>query len=71
MSFKIDSHSVTWLCIKSHVETRMEEIRSRLESNLGFEETQQLRARLVELKGITGLATVEVPLVESDFELPG
>lgn len=49
----------------------MEEIRTRLETNLGFEETQQLRARLVELKGIQGLTTVEVPVVDADFELPG
>ena len=71
MSFKIDPHSATWLCIKGHVESRMEEIRTRLETNLGFEETQQLRARLVELKGIQGLTTVEVPVVDADFELPG
>lgn len=71
MSFKIDPHSATWLCIKGHVEGRMEEIRTRLETNLGFEETQQLRARLVELKGIQGLTTVEVPVVDADFDLPG
>lgn len=71
MSFKIDPHSVTWLCIKSHCEARMEEIRTRLESNIGFEETQQLRARLTELKGIMDLTVVEIPLVESDYELPG
>lgn len=71
MSFKIDPHSATWLRIKEHVETRMNDIRTRLESNLGFEETQQLRARLSELKGVLDLTTLEVPLVESDFELPG
>ena len=71
VSFKIDPHSATWLCIKDYAESRMKDIRTRLESNLGFEETQQLRARLSELKGILESTTVEVPVVDSDFELPG
>lgn len=69
---RIDTLSVTWLDIRAHVESRIREIRNKLETNLCFEETQQLRAQLRELKGVLDLAEVpEAPLVETYFDIPG
>lgn len=71
MNIRIDPHSATWLSIKAYCEERMTDYRSRLESNISYEETQQLRSRLGELKGILALTQVETPVIEADFELPG
>ena len=72
MTMKIDLHSQTWLNIRAYVEGRMETIRTQLESNIAFDETLQLRAKLQELKAFIGETQVEVPLLQiEDYDIPG
>jgi hypothetical protein len=72
MTMKIDPHSQTWLNIRAYVEGRMETIRTQLESNIAFDETLQLRAKLQELKAFIGETQVEVPLLQiEDYDIPG
>ena len=72
MTMKIDPHSQTWLNIRTYVDGRMETIRTQLESNIAFDETIQLRAKLQELKMFVAETQVEVPLLEiEDYDIPG
>lgn len=72
MTMKIDQHSQTWLNIRTYIDGRMETIRAQLESNIGFEETLQLRAKLQELKAFVGETQVEAPLLQiEDYDIPG
>ena len=68
---KIDPTSATWLNIKKHLESRVVEIRTRLETDVNWETTMILRAGLREIKTLLSLAEPEeAPLVDQDFELP-
>ena len=72
MTMKIDPHSQTWLNIRTYVDGRMETIRTQLESNIAFDETIQLRAKLQELKMFVAETQVEVPLLQiEDYDIPG
>ena len=66
----IDRYSQTWLSIRGHVESRMADLRSRLEGDLNWEDTIKLRARINECVQLLNIETEEAPLVDEDFELP-
>jgi len=66
----IDRYSQTWLSITEHVESRMADLRSRLEGDLNWEDTIKLRARINECVQLLNIETEEAPLVDEDFELP-
>jgi hypothetical protein len=67
----IDPYSPTWLVIEAHLNQRVTDLRTRLEGNLGWDETQKIRASLQECKSLLELAGDRTPLVESDIEIPG
>jgi hypothetical protein len=68
---RIDPYSNTWLVIEAHLTQRIADLRSRLEGNLSWDETQKVRASLQECKTLLELAGDRTPLVESDIEIPG
>lgn len=57
-----DRQSGTWLKIRSHVEARIEVLRSQLERDSGEEATQKIRGRIAELRDL--VKAVEPPQVE-------
>jgi len=68
---KIDTRSATWHIIKKHVEDKSATLRSRLESEVCWEETLRARAQLRALNDVLSLADdPEPPLVETNIELP-
>lgn len=67
----IDPYSPTWLVIEAHLKQRMTDLRVRLEGNVGWDDTQKIRAGLQECKNLLELAGDRAPLVESDMDIPG
>lgn len=69
---KVDSHSSTWRNIKAYVDERCAALSARTDAlTLNWEETQQTRARIAELKALIAETQVEeVAFVSEDFELP-
>lgn len=67
---KVDTHSSTWLNIKSYIDERCVALSQRTDAlTLNWEETQQLRARIAELKALVSETKVEeVAFVSEDFE---
>jgi hypothetical protein len=50
-----DFTSATWRRLEVHVLSRLAELRVMLEGNLSFEKTQELRAKISELKALLSL----------------
>lgn len=67
----IDPYSKTWRAIALHLNTRMRDLRGRLEGDLPEAETIKVRASLRECKLLLELASDTTPVVESDIEIPG
>ena len=68
---KIDQYSPTWRLVAGYLNTRMRDLRTRLEGDLPQDETTKVRASLRECKLLLELAGDKPPLVESDIEIPG
>ena len=69
---KVDTHSSSWRNIKAYIDERCADLSKRTDAlTLNWEETQQARARLAELKALVSETQVEeVSFVSEDFELP-
>ena len=68
---KIDPHSATWLSIMMHVDTRIAELRNKLEGNCDWEDIVAARAALRELKQLLAMAVPEEPpLVSTYLDIP-
>ena len=68
---KIDQYSPTWRLVAGYLNTRMRELRNRLEGDINYDETMKVRASLRECKLLLELAGDKTPLVESNIEIPG
>ena len=44
--------SAAWMAIRTRCETRLEQTRLKLEGNLGIDETNRLRGRILELRAL-------------------
>ena len=55
--------SAVWLIVKAHADERLQELRIRLESQIGFEETLAVRAQIREVKKLLDLENPEQEIV--------
>lgn len=62
-----DRHSETWRKIRTHLEYLLDSRRKELELNKTPEETERLRGRIAELKG---LLKIEEDQIIEDLPLP-
>lgn len=68
----IEAYSQTWQTVKKYAEDRITELRTKLEGQLGVEDTLTVRAQLKELRLILELPERDIPLTEPvDTDLPG
>ena len=61
-----DRHSSCWLTVVAYVESRMSDLRSRVEGNLNWEDTIQVRAQIRELKNLLEIA--DAPLHTGEYD---
>ena len=68
----IEAYSQTWQTVKKYAEDRIAELRTKLEGQLGVEDTLTVRAQLKELRLILELPERDIPLTDPvDADLPG
>lgn len=66
-----EKNSALWVTLKSHMESRIAELRSRMESlNTPIEEMDGLRHRIKELRQLIGIENNE-PQIEAPTDVDG